>query len=327
MKKPMISIVVPVYNVEKYLNRCIESIINQTFNNIEIILVDDGSTDSSGNICDEYKKIDSRIKVIHKENGGLSDARNVGIENACGEWIGFVDSDDYIAENMYEQLYCLIRKYNADIAICGVKDIYEGNAIIQNKKIEEFACSGKEALELTLKGKQLAGSICNKLIHKKWLYNLKFLKDKTYEDAFITPELLLSVDTVACTTLSLYNYWHRIDSITTEEFSLKRLDVIEAYEYTKDVILERCPELIDVAQFRLYWAYFVVIDSILLSENYKHNPYYSLISRYLKREWRHIIKNNNFSSGRRIATIAFKLNVNLYRLLLQNRNNRKEILK
>ena len=118
MSKPLLSIIVPVYNVEKYIERCIKSILNQSFTNFELILVDDGSPDNCGKICDEYKKKDSRIKVIHKKNGGLSDARNAGLNIATGKYIGFVDSDDIIHPQMYEKLFNCINKYNSDIVQC-----------------------------------------------------------------------------------------------------------------------------------------------------------------------------------------------------------------
>ena len=119
-----ISIIVPVYNVEKYLKKCIDSIVNQTYKNLEIILVDDGATDRSGEICDELAKLDNRIKVYHKKNGGLSDARNYGVERATGSYVGFVDSDDYIDAEMYEKLYEAITKEAADVAECNLKIVY-----------------------------------------------------------------------------------------------------------------------------------------------------------------------------------------------------------
>ena len=129
MSKPLLSIIVPVYNVEKYIERCIKSILNQSFTNFELILVDDGSPDNCGKICDEYKKKDSRIKVIHKKNGGLSDARNAGIERAKGEYIAFVDSDDFINKYMYEILYKNAKKWDADISICNFKMVCENDRI------------------------------------------------------------------------------------------------------------------------------------------------------------------------------------------------------
>ena len=134
-----ISIIVPVYNVEKYLENCIESILNQTFKDFELILVDDGSTDNSGKICDIYEKKDSRIKVIHKNNGGLSSARNAGLDIACGKYVGFIDSDDSIHPRMYEILYDLIKKYESDISCCNYKKIYD---IFK----DEIKLSGKRAV-------------------------------------------------------------------------------------------------------------------------------------------------------------------------------------
>lgn len=121
---PKISVIVPVYNVAPYLKKCVDSIINQTFTDIEIILVDDGSTDESGTICDQYAQKDSRVKVIHKPNGGLSDARNSGLEVCSGEYIGFVDSDDWISPDMYETLIHFAVKEDLDVAMCGVLDIW-----------------------------------------------------------------------------------------------------------------------------------------------------------------------------------------------------------
>jgi glycosyltransferase involved in cell wall biosynthesis len=129
--QPEISIIVPVYNVEKYLEKCLKSILHQIFSDFELILIDDGSTDSSGRICDEYLKRDSRIKVFHKENGGLSSARNYGIEKSTGKYIGFVDSDDYIAKDMYEVLYNNLQRENADVSMCGNYDVWGASMLLK----------------------------------------------------------------------------------------------------------------------------------------------------------------------------------------------------
>ena len=145
---PKISVIVPVYNVEKYLRKCIESILNQTFREFELILVDDGSTDSSGKICDEYALKDSRIKVIHKENGGASSARNAGLDVAKGEYIGFVDSDDWIEMDMYGELYRLIKENNTDISVCGINNIKDIKYKNENLK-EKIQIIKKEGEECT----------------------------------------------------------------------------------------------------------------------------------------------------------------------------------
>lgn len=140
MESKLISVIVPVYNVEKYLSKCIDSILAQTYKNLEIILVDDGSPDNCPKICDEYAKKDNRIKVIHKENGGLSAARNVALDIAKGEYIGFVDSDDFIAEDMYEVLYNLAEKYNAEISSVSFYKVIENNIITirDSRKFRSF---------------------------------------------------------------------------------------------------------------------------------------------------------------------------------------------
>ena len=140
----VVSVIVPVYNVEQYIRKCIESILNQTYNKMEIILVDDGSTDNSGIICDEYSKRDKRIKVIHKINGGLSDARNAGLDICTGDYIVFVDSDDYIKNNMIEMLHKDILEKRADISVCSYFFDNDGNIKRKNISTEKFVTAGQE---------------------------------------------------------------------------------------------------------------------------------------------------------------------------------------
>ena len=138
MLNPLISVVVPIYNVDKYLDRCVESIIKQTYTNLEIILVDDGSSDNSPQICDNWNVKDKRIKVIHKENGGLSDARNVGLSFATGEIISFIDSDDWIEHEMFEKMLNRKKKDNSDIVSCGVKWVKEDGSLIRNHNLSKL---------------------------------------------------------------------------------------------------------------------------------------------------------------------------------------------
>ena len=139
-----ISVIVPVYNVEQYLERCVDSIINQTYKNLEIILVNDGSTDNSGQLCDELAKKDSRIRVIHKENGGVSEARNFGVKEISGEYVIFIDSDDYINKRMINVLYSQIKLEEADVSVCGVMNVYENNHIPQARNINEYLILNNE---------------------------------------------------------------------------------------------------------------------------------------------------------------------------------------
>ena len=325
MKNPEISVIVPVYNVEKYLRRCVDSILAQTFGDLEILLVDDGATDASGAICDEYAAADPRVRVIHKENGGLSDARNAGIEAAEGDYLCFIDSDDFVAETMLETLRGLIRKEQAQIAVCGICDCYEDRRVNQSSEVREFSCTGVEALKLTLEGEQLPGSVCTKLIRRDLCENHRFLRGRTYEDAFYTPGLLIPAQKVAATTESLYYYWHRSSSITTRPFSQRNMDVVDAYQYTLDEVKKHCPELAGVAAFRLYWANFVVLDKMLVTENYKNLPQYPAVVGFLRKNFRAIVSCPYFQKARRIAALALRVHVGLYRQLVRMRDHGAEV--
>lgn len=322
----MISVIVPVYKVEKYLSRCVDSILAQTYSDLEIILVDDGSPDRCGEICDEYAKKDARIRVIHKSNGGLSDARNAGIEAATGEFICFIDSDDYIAASMLMRLTQLQQQCNADIACCGVCDVYEGRHYTAKSDSKTICYTGKEALKDTLAGRNMAGTICNKLIRMKILGEHRFLVGKIYEDAFFMPKLMLAAKCVAATTEPLYFYWHRKGSITTVAFEKKHMDIIEAYEETYDFVMKCCPALEEAARFRICWANFIVLDKMLQVRDYKKYPEYEQVVAYLKQNAAFIIHCNFFQKSRRIAAMALKLNIGLYSILSKLHNKKIEAI-
>ena len=220
MKKDntLISIVVPIYNMEKYLDKCINSIINQTYKNIEIILVDDGSTDKSSKIINKYKKLDKRIKAYYKKNGGLSDARNYGIDKATGEYIGFIDSDDYIEKNMYETLYNNIIKYNADISVVGFNVVYESTDIKNRVEYQEVTdkleiYNRKEAFDLLFDANKFGNFAWNKLYKKELFKNIKYPLCKKMEDLGTTYKLVEISNKIVYEPLKLYNYFQRSGSI------------------------------------------------------------------------------------------------------------------
>lgn len=317
MNHPEISIIVPVYKVEKYLRHCLDSIADQSFTDFEVILIDDGSPDNCGGICDEYAKKDPRFRVIHQENGGISDARNAGLKVVTGKYIGFVDSDDFIEPEMYAVLYRMIQEENADIAVCGVYNCYGSKRTVSYSAKETFVCDGKQALAIMLEGKKMPATIWNKLYRKELFHNREFLKGKTYEDAFLLPSLLLAADKVAVTTEPFYDYWHRMDSITTCTYSESAWDVIDAYEYTYKEVLNHCPEALSAAAFRLYRAYFLVMDRMLLMSDYKNIEKYPLVVSYLKQNWKEIVRCVYFSKGRRASAFVLKCNTAAYRLLVK----------
>lgn len=212
---PKVSVIVPVYNVEKYLKRCLDSILEQTYGNIEIILIDDGSTDCSGKICDAYAETYTNIKIIHKANMGLSDSRNVGIANARGEYIYFLDSDDYIIRECIEILYKNAIENDADLS-CGSFGFFDDNHPVVVKKMEVqslFACSGKKACIHLLYEKRFYTSSCNILIKRDIAAHNLFPIGKYHEDEMTTFRYYLMASKVILTNINTYYYYQRMGSI------------------------------------------------------------------------------------------------------------------
>ena len=314
MSVPLVSVIVPVYNVEPYLERCVRSVLAQTFADFELLLIDDGSTDNSGTMCDAFAAKDARIRVIHKPNGGQSEARNLGIDLAVGDYIAFVDGDDYIEPNNLELLLTMLRENGCDVACGSVTNCYEGKRIPQCSERVSFVCTGEEALQKLLEAVYITGSHCGKLMTRKAIGDHRFPLGKTYEDAFFLPAVLF-YSTVAVTTEPIYNYWHRQNSTTTLPFSEKAMHIIEAYEYTLDFVKTNCPSALDVANFKLYWAHFVVLDRMMATKRYRRLPQYKGVVSFLKKNWLNIVKCPYFQSSRRVAALALKVNINLYYLL------------
>lgn len=238
MKKELISVIVPVYNVEKYLSRCVDSIIGQTYSNLEIILVNDGSTDLSGAICDEYKKKDKRIVVIHQKNGGLSQARNSGMEIMSGKYVAFVDSDDYISEDYIEYLFRLRFKYQADISVCLHRNFYEDGKLEKkrNKRNNIVVFSGHDAVADMCYQKHIPNSAWGKLYKSELFQNVGYPVGKLYEDLGTTYKLLLMSNKVVFSSKEKYYYFQRQDSIMHSKFSIKNMDRIDmSEELYKDI--------------------------------------------------------------------------------------------
>lgn len=233
-----ISVIVPVFKVEDYLDRSVRSIVSQTYSNLEIILVDDGSPDSCPLICDKWAQKDERIRVIHKENGGLSDARNAGLEIASGTYIGFVDSDDWIAPEMYEKLLSAIQKDASDIAACGVEMVWEDGA--PSRIMTQATCcllDKEEAQAELLSEKKLKHPVWYKLYRRDAIKDILFEKGKYHEDVFWSYQAIGRAEKVSIIDYIGYYYWQRSGSIMGAGYSMKRLDAMEAccmrYEYIK----------------------------------------------------------------------------------------------
>lgn len=214
MKEELISIIVPVYKVEKYIHECIDSILSQTYKNIELLLIDDGSPDNCPRICDNYALKDKRIKVYHKKNGGLSDARNFGIDNSTGKYLMFIDSDDYIEKDMVELLYKNLKLNNADISICDCTFIYKDKKIKNDKRTDFLVMNREQALSELNKQNGFGFAAWNKLYKKEIFKKIRFPIGKINEDWYIMYKIFSQVKKAVYQPDSKYNYRQRKSSIS-----------------------------------------------------------------------------------------------------------------
>ena len=316
MMDSLISIIIPVYNVEEYLRECLESVLVQTYQNLEIILVDDGSTDNSGSICDEYKKKDSRVKVIHKKNGGLSDARNAGLDICSGEYIGFVDSDDWISKEMYEHLYREAYTLKADMVVSGYYVVSQKGVTVVNKSGgNRYIFEDYEKMMGYIINNVGCMPVCFKLYRSTIFDNVRFKKGKNFEDVFIFPETVANCKRMVIVPGNYYYYRMRNDSIThKKKWNGNIWDAIEAYKYNYTVVKNNCPKLIDGIEKRLFWSYCVCLSYAGNAVDYDvHNGEINKKKSELKKHTLKIIKNPMMSWKNKIdALMAMYLPVKIY---------------
>jgi len=240
----IISIIVPIYNTANYLEKCIDSVLKQSYNNLEVILVNDGSTDNSIEICKKYHKIDNRISIIDKKNGGLASARNAGLDIAKGNYYGFIDSDDYIHPNMFEELINALTKYNADISMCG-------RTIVRNNKEHSLftlnnpaVWSGKEAFSKLLLWDNIDTSSCDKLFKKNLFKEKRFPFGMIGEDAYIIPEIISNANILVHIGKPMYYWFQRSDSISNSMPTIKSFsDLMKSYKKIAGYSRDKYPDL------------------------------------------------------------------------------------
>lgn len=253
--KGKISIVIPVYKVEKYLERCIKCIQAQTYTNWEAIFVDDGSPDRSGEICDLYAKEDERIKVIHKENAGVASARNTGIESATGDYIAFIDSDDYAHPKYLEILYQLMEENKADLAIVGYKLSYGDDMEELEVKGSLEVLNSLQAIQKIMENQQFC-SPWSKLYKKALFHNIKYPDGAIYEDLMTAFEIFQAAAKIVYQNIPLYYYFQVSESITRSKFHYGKLDEAEALLKQYEFIKGHFPEIADEARYKyLYNIY------------------------------------------------------------------------
>ena len=310
---PKISIIVPVYNVENYIEKCIKSIIAQTFKDFELILIDDGSTDNSGYICDKYLNLDSRIKVIHKENTGVSDTRNLGLKVATGDYIGFVDSDDFIDKLMYEKLYDESVNNHSDMIIIGLREI-DG----KGKTLNEYIPKNINLNEIMKRAYP-----CNKIFKRELFIknNLYFNEGKFYEDVALIPKLFVKSTNISHVKYIGYNYLKRSNS-TTNKRDEKILDNLWAYTEIKSYLLKENLYREYKFEFEQATKYFKIFYADIL---------YDYPTTFLIRNSSEIIKNfrliDKIKFSEYLIFIKRHINVASKRLILNFINKIGELIK
>jgi glycosyltransferase involved in cell wall biosynthesis len=321
---PKISIIVPVYKVEPYIRKCVDSILSQTFTNFELILVDDGSPDKSGEICDEYAHLDKRVIVIHKENGGLATARNAALDIAKGDYIGFVDSDDWIEPDMYELLYDMCKKNNCEIANC-TSIIYFKNKTVKNGTHPLIVHNREQAMRAMLEGKLYDEVVWTKLIKRSLLEEIRFPVGLVYEDTAFTYKVIHKSNRVCCIGAPKYHYIKRDNS--TMDLAIKdiRIDGVLIYEKMFEFVEKFYPELGNLVALKLANKAMVILNLISYNQNsskYEHE--YSKVTSILNKHFNKTIKLEDYPRSVKILLTATKIHPILYKLLLIN-FRRKEI--
>ena len=321
---PELSIIVPVYNVEGYLPQCLDSLVNQTLKEIEIILVNDGSTDSSEAICQAYAEKDSRIILCSKTNGGLSDARNYGLQRASSQVVGFVDSDDYIDHDMFQILLDLKKKEEADIAVGGVKMTSNNGDVYLTRAVEDTVCLDRyAAMKELLKSKRITNSVCNKIFDISLFNNIQFPFGKLYEDEYVTYKLFDNSNKVAMTNKVYYYYRLSPNSITHSTFSEREFDRIHASIIKMDYIQNSYPDLYKYAER------YLVYDCVMaLSKMSSYKKSYNRITRDNIRKHLICFLQGDYSKGTKafatVAALSPSLSVFLFNRLIKRQTKRTD---
>lgn len=313
----LISIIVPVYNVDKYLRNCVDSILGQTYRNIEIILIDDGSKDQSGKICDEYKKIDDRVIVIHQKNSGVSSARNKGIELSKGKWITFVDSDDWIEKDFCKVLYTKAIENQCDVALCGYNRVGESNIETININGHDNILGSKEYMINSLNPQTGFGFCHMKLFNKNIIKNNRFdEKLLVGEDAIFNEMISKNINRAIFIKKALYNYRMNMNSVVKKYDENYANKYLNSMKINKEYIFKYYKDSKEIIQnYYNYVAYHV----LLVAVNYCYNPdnktknkRKSLKEVCNYKEFRDGIKNsnyNNISTTRKITLFTIKHNL------------------
>lgn len=315
-----LSIIVPVYKVEQYLDKCVESICAQSFTDFELILVDDGSPDRCGQMCEDWTKKDSRVKVLHKQNGGLSDARNAGVEIAQGDYIGFVDSDDYIKPDMYEVLVNNLEQHDADISMCGYADIYADGVRKDNNDRTTYVWNQEETIHQVLLGKLLSVHAVTKLYKRECFREVRYPVGKVSEDAYVIMDILDQVHKAVFTPYAAYYYVHRGESINTGKYIKKDLTRIEAHDKNYHYICKAFPQYQKLAYERYLGAVAFVGSKMAMSGIREDDPDCKNVFSILRRNVMKILRGEYFSTKRKMALVVMMVSKRIYAIAFRYLN-------
>lgn len=312
MNEPLISVLLPIYNVEKYLEKCMDSLLNQTYKNLEIIMIDDGATDSCPNMCDSYKEMDNRIKVYHKKNGGLSDARNYGIERATGEYITYVDPDDYVDSDYIDYLYKLAVKYDSKMSVCQSKVHYNNGKIKERGSTGAEVIGAEKCIERMLYHDVIDTSAWGKLYRRDLFDGVLYPEGKLFEDMGTTYKLMMKCDNIAVGYESKYHYIFHNNSIANGLFKPSKMDLLEMTDEMAENVSQKYPELADATLRRRVYARLSTINQMLNTNGYEHerNEMISFVGEHRKA----ILKNPKSPKRDKIAVILLAISYRLYRL-------------
>lgn len=302
--KGLISVIVPVYNVEKYLSQCIESLINQTYANLEILLIDDGSTDKSGKLCDKYAKKDNRITVIHKKNGGSASAKNEGLNCAKGEYLAFVDSDDFVEIDAYQYMVSQLEKEKADIIQCSFRDVFVNEQIDRIINESERSFDSSEYLrQYTMDW--TCGLLWDKLYKRNLFKDIRFEEGHIIDDEFFTYQGVMNAKKIIRSYKIVYNYRKRKSSVMMLETSRQKIvwDKLEYLNMRKEKVISKYPELQSIFELNYISMMFILADDKGITEES-----FQEIKRMLKR----------YLQGEKAFKISLRMKFQIYKLIYLN---------
>lgn len=307
----LVSIIVPIYSVQMYLNDCIKSITEQTYTNLEIILVDDGSPDDCPQICESWGRTDDRIRVIHKKNGGLSDARNVGIDNSHGDYIAFLDGDDFVSQQWIEKMVSAAESYKADIVICG-RYIYQ-NGLCNVKhclNVPKFY-SSQEALKELLMGREIEEAAWDKLYKRELFAIQRFPVGEINEDIVTIPYIIAKAQCIYHIGEPLYYYRQTSTGITKTRYTKKKSIYIQHILKIRDYIMEYYPQFItEIGCFMGRYSYALLLGLALNKEDCKaYAEDYACYLRFLRRNTKYLLKTDIMTNVDKLKIILLDFNL------------------